>query len=60
MVIILFNPYNAEIVSYKVWTPKVFSILSHHKCISQLFPLYLNTYVKDLTSKVDPGAGRVK
>ena len=24
---------------------EVFSILNHHKCISYLFPLHLNTYV---------------
>ena len=40
---ILTNPYNAEIYVYKPWRPKGFAISNHHKCLSYIFPLHLNT-----------------
>ena len=42
------NPYNADIFMYKPWRPKGFLIWNHHKCLSQLFPINLNTYVMGL------------
>ena len=40
-----FNSYEAEIVLYKPWRPTFFFILNHHKCLIQLFLIYLNTHV---------------
>ena len=44
----MLNSNNAELFLYKPWKPKVFSIWNHHKCLSFLFPLHLNTYVMGL------------
>ena len=41
----LTNPYSAEICLYKPWRPKGFFIWNYHKCLKQLFPLHLNTYM---------------
>ena len=39
----------AELFSYKPCRPKrFFSIWNHHKCLSYLFPLHMNTYVMGL------------
>ena len=36
-----FNPWSADYI----FVNHFFSILNHHKCLSQLFPIHLNTYV---------------
>ena len=36
------------IILYKPWRSNVFFIWNNHKCLSQLFPLHLNTYVMGL------------
>ena len=40
-----FNFYNAELFCENHGDQRVFSIWNQHKCLSQLFPLHLNTYV---------------
>ena len=40
------NPYYAEIILDKPWSPVLFfSIWNHHKCLSELSPLHYNNYV---------------
>ena len=47
--IAFFIPYNAALFLYKLWWPTdFFSIRNHHKCLSELFPLHLNTCVMGL------------
>ena len=72
------NPLSAVFFSWKPWRSKVFlkpSFWNHHECLSQLFPIHLNTYVMGLrpleiflilqcgdqilTTKVDPRAVRL-
>ena len=43
-----FNTYNAELFLFKPWRLKGFSLWKHHKCLCQLFPLHLYTYVVGL------------
>ena len=42
------DPYNAKIFLSDPWRPMFFSIWNHHKCLSQLFLLHLNTFVMGL------------
>ena len=43
--------YNADIFLYKPWKSECFFFnLNYHKCLSQLFPLDMNTYVMGLRS----------
>ena len=44
----LLKPLQPLIILYKPWRPEGFLILNHHKCLSQLFPFHLNTYVMRL------------
>ena len=40
------KPCNAEIFICRPWRPNgFFSILGHYKCLSRVFPFYLNTFV---------------
>ena len=41
----MINPLNAEIIVFKPWRPKGFSIWNHHKYLSKLFLNHFNTYV---------------
>ena len=41
-------PYNAELFYENLGDQRVFSLWNHHKCLSQLFPINLNTYVMGL------------
>ena len=42
------TPYNAQIRLYKPRRPKVFSMWNHHKWLSWLFLLHLNTVTYDM------------
>ena len=42
------NPWSADIFLYKLRHNRIFSVWDHHTCLSQLFLLYLNTYVMSL------------
>ena len=45
------HPWSAELFCKKnIATKGFFSIWNHHKCLSQLFPIHLNTYVMGLRS----------
>ena len=71
-----YYPLQRWIILYKSWKPNGFSIWNHHKCLSYLFLIPLNTYVMGLlpfeifkflqcgdgllTTKVYPRAVRVK
>ena len=41
-------PWRAGIFLYKAWMQKFFSIWNHHKCLTSLFLIHLNTYVMGL------------
>ena len=46
----LIEPYKAEFVCLNHGDQRVFSIRNHHKCLSLLFLLHLNTFVIGYTA----------